>query len=88
MKYDTTVYKALTLFSQFTINMLVPVFLCSLVGYWLDNKLGTSFLFVVLFFVGALAGFRNSFLMAKQIYSGRKGDASCERKRSQNRSDS
>ena len=39
MRYDRSVYKALTFFSQFTINMLVPIFLCSAAGYLLDKKL-------------------------------------------------
>lgn len=54
--------------TQFGINMLVPVFLCSFLGIWLDKKCGTSWLMIVLFFVGALAGFRNVYIMAKRIY--------------------
>jgi F0F1-type ATP synthase assembly protein I len=54
--------------SQFAINILVPVFLCSFAGYWLDEKLGTSFLFIVFFFIGALAGGRNVFILARKIY--------------------
>ena len=68
MKYKRTVYQALTMISQFSINILVPVFLCSFIGIFLDRKLGTSYFMVVFFFVGALAGFRNIFLMAKGIY--------------------
>lgn len=68
MKHNNSVVKSLTLFSQFTIHMLVPIFLCSFFGNWLDQKLGTSFLFVLLFFVGALAGGRNVYLLAKKIY--------------------
>ena len=79
VRYDKSVYKALTFFSQFTINMLVPIFLCSVVGYLLDERLGTSYFFVILFFVGALAGFRNTFRMAKSIYSKGKGDSLRER---------
>ena len=54
--------------SQFSINMLVPIFICSFVGMFLDWKFGTSFWMVVLFFVGALAGFTNVFRFAKKIY--------------------
>lgn len=88
MRYDKSVYKALTFFSQFTINMLVPIFLCSAAGHLLDNKLGTSFLFVILFFVGALAGFRNVFILAKRIYSNGKGDPLSEYKSRKSRRDS
>ena len=69
MKYRKTVYQALATVSQFGINMLVPIFLCSFLGIFLDRKLGTSYCMVFLFFVGALAGFRNVFLLAKRIYS-------------------
>lgn len=68
MKYNSSVFRSLTLISQFTIHMLVPIFLCSFAGYWLDQKLRTSFLFILFFFVGALAGGRNVFVLAKKVY--------------------
>lgn len=67
-KFDRSVYNAMTLITQFGINMLVPIFLCSFLGWYIDNKFNTSFWFVLLFFVGALAGFRNVFIMARKIY--------------------
>jgi F0F1-type ATP synthase assembly protein I len=48
--------------------MLVPIFLCAFIGLFIDRKFGTSFWFVVLFFVGALAGFKNIYILAKKIY--------------------
>lgn len=69
MKYDKSVFRALAQITQFSINMLVPIFLCSFLGMYIDKKAGTSFWVVVLFFVGALAGFRNVYIFAKQIYS-------------------
>ena len=88
MRYDKSVYKALTFFSQFTINMLVPIFLCSVAGYLLDKKLETSCLFVILFFIGALAGFRNVYILAKRVYSNGKGDPLSEYKSRKSRRDS
>ena len=88
MRYDKSVYKALTFFSQFTINMLVPIFLCSVAGYLLDKKLETSFLFVILFFIGALAGFRNVYILAKRVYSNGKGDPLSEYRSRKSRRDS
>lgn len=88
MRYDKGVYKALTFFSQFTINMLVPIFMCSLAGYALDNWLGTSIFFVILFFIGALAGFRNIFLLARRVYDSGKGDSAGENKSRKNGRDS
>lgn len=68
VKNNRNVYQALMMISQFGINMLVPIFLCSFCGMYLDRKLNTSFFFVFLFFVGALAGFTNVFRFARKIY--------------------
>ncbi len=68
VKYNRNVYQALTMITQFGINMLVPVFLCSFAGMFLDRKFGTSFWMILLFFVGALAGFTNVFRFARRIY--------------------
>lgn len=68
MKYNRNVYQALMMISQFGINMLVPIFICSFAGMFLDWKFKTSFWTVVLFFVGAMAGFTNVFRFAKKIY--------------------
>lgn len=68
MKYNRNVYHALTMISQFGINMLVPIFMCAFIGMAIDKKCGTSCWMVILFFVGAIAGFRNVFLFAKKIY--------------------
>lgn len=74
-KYDKSVYLSLTIISQFGISMLVPIFICTFLGIWLDQKCGTSFLIIFLFFVGALAGFRNVYVLAKRIYCDKgKGD--------------
>ena len=73
-KYKKSVYQSLTVITQFGINMLVPIFMCSFAGLFLDRKLGTAFLFVLLFFVGALAGFRNIFILARKIYEGEEKD--------------
>lgn len=68
MKYKKSVYQSLALITQFSIHMLVPIFLCTFLGIYLDKKLHTSFLVILLFFIGALAGFRNIYIFARQIY--------------------
>jgi F0F1-type ATP synthase assembly protein I len=73
-KYKKSVYQSLAVITQFGINMLVPIFMCSFAGLFLDRKLGTAFWFVLLFFVGALAGFRNIFILARKIYEGEEKD--------------
>jgi len=79
VKLNNSVYQSLALITQFSINMLVPIFLCSFIGWYADDKLGTSFWFVLLFFVGALAGFRNVYILAKKIYSQKEGKHGYER---------
>lgn len=66
MKFDRTVYQTLTLISQFGINMLVPIFLCSFVGMFVDKKLGTDFVMIIMFFVGAVAGGYNVYRLSKK----------------------
>ena len=53
---------------QFGINMLVPIIMCTLFGVWLGDKFDVPIVTVPLFMAGALAGFRNVFIMAKKIY--------------------
>ncbi len=69
MKWGKNVYQSIVMITQFGINMLVPIVLCFFVGLFLDKKLGTSFLMIVFFFVGALAGFRNVYIFARKIFS-------------------
>jgi hypothetical protein len=69
VKYDKSVYRSLALITQFGINMLVPIFLCTIVGVYLGRKFSIDWMVIPLFIVGALAGFRNIFIMAKRIYA-------------------
>ena len=73
MRYEKKVYNSLALISQFGINMIVPIAMCSGVGYYLDVWLDTKYWFVILFFIGAIAGFRNIYILAKKV-SSEKGD--------------
>jgi len=64
----------MTLITQFSINMLVPILMCTFLGIFIDKKAGTSFWVVILFFVGAIAGFRNIYIFAKKIFDDKSGD--------------
>lgn len=50
------VFRKIAFLTQFGLTILIPTCLLFFLGLYLDKKLGTSFLSVVLFFVGALAG--------------------------------
>ena len=62
------IMKVLVCISQCAIFMLVPIAMCFFAGLFLDKWLGTSFITIVLFFVGALAGGRNVYRLAKKYF--------------------
>lgn len=70
MKDNSKVVRSFSMITQFTIHMLVPICMCSYFGYLLDEKLNTSFLFIIFFFIGALAGGRNVYQLARKISGG------------------
>ncbi|MBQ7954474.1 MAG: AtpZ/AtpI family protein [Lachnospiraceae bacterium] len=72
--YERSVFRSLALISQFSINMIVPMVLCMFLGLFLDKKLDTSYWTIILFFVGALAGFNSIYKMAKRIYKDKSGE--------------
>ena len=55
MKRDNKkeVMNALIMVFQFGINMIVPIFLCTLAGVWIGKKTGADWVTVPLFFLGA-----------------------------------
>ena len=73
-KSDRQVFHALILVFQIGINMLVPIFMCSLLGIWIGDKTGISWMMIPFFFVGALAGFTNIYKMARKLYDKEDGD--------------
>lgn len=47
--------------------MIVPILLCTFAGIFLDRFFSTSFIVVIMFFLGAAAGFRNIYVFAKDM---------------------
>jgi F0F1-type ATP synthase assembly protein I len=76
MQGNNSVYQAIALAGQFGFTILVPALLCFWVGYRLDKWLGTNFLVIIFFFIGAIAGIVSIFTLAKKI--GRSKDESDE----------
>lgn len=68
VKYKKSVYQSLVLITQFGINMLVPILLCTGLGIIIERKTGHIVFIIPLFILGALAGFRNCYIAAKKIY--------------------
>lgn len=59
------IFRAFSMVLQFGLNMLVPIFMCTMVGVWLGDKFDMDWIVIPLFFVGALAGYTNIYKMAK-----------------------
>lgn len=68
MKYRKNVYQSFTMVMQFGINMIVPILMCTMFGVYIGRKYDMMFIVVPLFLIGALAGFRNIYRMAKKIF--------------------
>ena len=71
---DRVVFQSLAMVMQFGLNMLVPICIMSALGIWIDGKLGTSWVTIVLFVVGAIAGGQNIYHMARRISGGMDGE--------------
>ena len=60
------VANALMMVLQFSINMLVPILACTFIGVYIGDRTGINWICIPLFFVGALAGFKNIYRMVKK----------------------
>lgn len=61
-------FQTLALVTQLGLIMIVAIGMTTALGVWLDRRLGTSFLTVVLFFVGAAGGVQGVYRVVKQIF--------------------
>lgn len=71
---NRVVYQSLAMVTQFGLNMIVPIGIMSALGIWLDRKLGTSWITIVFFLAGAVAGGQNIYRMARRITGGESQD--------------
>lgn len=69
MKRDNKkeIMNALIMVFQFGINMIVPIFICTMLGVWIGDKTGVDWVTVPLFFLGALAGANNIYRMVRRF---------------------
>ncbi len=63
-------FQALALISQLGITMIVSIGMASALGIWLDRKLGTSWITVVMFVLGTAAGIQSAWRLIRKIYDG------------------
>ncbi|MDE5587730.1 MAG: AtpZ/AtpI family protein [Acetatifactor sp.] len=60
-------FKILPLITQMGLVMIASVGMTTALGIWLDRRLGTSYITVILFFVGAVAGCQGVYRLVKKI---------------------
>lgn len=54
--------KALVLITQVGINLATPIVLCALLGSWIDKRVGTKWIFSVIFILlGIASGFLSTY---------------------------
>lgn len=68
-KDERKILRCFTMISQIGISMMVPIFLCAGIGWWLDGQFHTQFWFLVMLFLGIGAAFRNVYLITRGFYS-------------------
>ena len=65
MKSNASAYRNIVLISQLSINVMVPIFLCLIIGIWLDGKFGTGYITIIALVLGIAAGARNGYMTVK-----------------------
>ena len=61
--------KALALVTQIGVSMIVPIFLCLVLGSFLDKIFHTGNILMIVFIIlGVCAGFRSVYIMTKDFY--------------------
>lgn len=60
-KKEKNPLRMLVLISQIGITMMVPIFFCAWIGYYISRKTGIDILFLIFIVLGILAGFRSCY---------------------------
>ena len=61
-------FQTFSLITQMGLVMMVAIGMTTALGVWLDHKLGTSFITVIMFFLGAAGGCQGVYRIVKQIF--------------------
>lgn len=79
MKYKKSVFRSLAMVSQLGLCVLVPIFLFTFAGNFIDSRFGTK---TTVFFLilGTLGGGRGAYMMAKQMLDKEVQEDEAERK--------
>lgn len=66
---DRKVLRGFVMITQIGISMMVPIFLCGALGYWLNGIFHQELIFLLLVFLGVGAGFRNMYMVTRSFYA-------------------
>lgn len=65
---NRTTFQTLALITQLGLIMIVSIGMPSALGIWLDKKLGTVWITILMFVIGAIAGVQSVYRMIQKIY--------------------
>ena len=65
---NRTTFQTLALVTQMGLIMIVSIGMPSALGIWLDRKLGTSWITILMFVIGVIAGVQSVYRMIQKIY--------------------
>lgn len=65
---DRKVLRSFVMVSQIGISMMVPIFLCGAIGYWLNKQFHGELYFPVMLLLGIGAAFRSLFTITASFY--------------------
>lgn len=69
MNKKTNFLAAFSLLSQIGMMMVLPIIFCILLGNYLDSKLNTGIIFLIIFtLLGVGAAFRNLFVLSSKCF--------------------
>ena len=66
MSHRKEVVRSFMLISHLGMTVMVPIFMCVIIGIFIDNRFGTSTL-IWLLFLGIAAGVRNAYILLKGV---------------------
>lgn len=66
---EKSVLRSFAMVSQIGISMMVPIFLCAALGYWLDGQFHRQYFFLIMLLLGVGAAFKNLFVLTKRFYA-------------------
>jgi F0F1-type ATP synthase assembly protein I len=78
-KKQNEVADMLVLIVQIGITMIVPIIMCTVGGAWLDGRIGTKYIGVIGFVLGAIAGFQNVYRLVKKYLKDSKSPGEIQR---------